>query len=43
MGDKKKAKKKQKKAGPKPAKRGRLAKVKGTAAPPKSKKGKKGK
>jgi hypothetical protein len=40
MGDKKKGQKK-KKAGPKPPKRQRLAKVRGQAAPPKSKKGKK--
>jgi hypothetical protein len=38
MGDKKKQGKK-KKAGPKMPKRQRLSKVKGTAAPPKSKKG----
>lgn len=38
MADKGKKNKKKKKSGPKPPKRQRLAKVKGTANPPKSKK-----
>lgn len=39
MGSKSKVKKKKKSSGPKPPKRQRLSKVKGTAAAPKSKKG----